>query len=127
MQEKHFYEYAVIRVVPRVEREEFLNIGLIMYSKRDNYLNVRYNVDKNKLSLFSSELDVDTLCEYLSAIDKVCSGSNDGGAIANFDLAARFRWLTAVRSASLQTSVARSGFTDNLETTFETLYQELVE
>ena len=126
MQGKHFYEYAVIRVVPRVEREEFLNVGLIMYSRKDNYLNVRYVVDKNKLSLFSTELDMDNLCEYLSAFDKICSGSKEGGAIAGLEIAERFRWLTAVRSASLQTSVARSGFSDDLEETFNSLYQELV-
>lgn len=126
MQGKHFYEYAVIRVVPRVEREEFLNVGLVMYSKKDNYINVRYNVDRNKLGLFSTDLDIDSLCKYLSAFDKICSGSEEGGKIATFDIAERFRWLTAVRSASLQTSVARSGFSDDLNATFEGLYKELV-
>lgn len=126
MQGKHFYEYAVIRVVPRVEREEFLNVGLVMYSKKDNYINVRYNVDRNKLGLFSTDLDIDSLCEYLSAFEKICSGSEEGGKIATFDIAERFRWLTAVRSASLQTSVARSGFSDDLNATFEGLYKELV-
>ena len=126
MQGKHFFEYAVIRVVPRVEREEFLNVGLIMYSRRDKYLNVRYNVDASKMSLFSTELDIDSLNEYLLAFDKIYSGSKEGGAIASFEIAERFRWLTAVRSASLQTSVARSGFSDNLEETFNELYQELV-
>ena len=126
MQGKHFYEYAVIMVVPRVEREEFLNVGLVMYSKKDNYINVRYNVDRNKLGLFSTDLDIDSLCKYLSAFDKICSGSEEGGKIATFDIAERFRWLTAVRSASLQTSVARSGFSDDLNATFEGLYKELV-
>lgn len=126
MQGKHLYEYAVIRVVPRVEREEFLNVGIIMYSRHERYVNVRYNIDRNKLSLFSSELDIDCLCSYLSAFVKICLGYKEGGDIASFDIAERFRWLTAVRSASLQTSVARTGFSNNLEETFEALYNELV-
>lgn len=126
MQGKHFYEYAVIRVLPRVEREEFLNIGLIMYSRKDKYLKVRYNVNQEKLHLFSTELDIDSLSSYLSAFADICSGSKKGGEIATFDIAERFRWLTAVRSASLQTSVARSGFSEDLDVTFESLYQELV-
>ncbi len=127
MQGKHFYEYAIIRVVPRVERDEFFNVGLIMYSRKANYLNVRYNLDMQKISLFSSELDIDCLCEYLSVFGKICSGLKEGGSIATLDIAERFRWLTAVRSTSLQTSTSRSGFSDDLDATFNMLYQELVE
>lgn len=126
MQGKHLYEYAVIRVVPRVEREEFLNIGLILYAKRPAYLKVRYSVDQEKLRHFSAELDMDALCANLSAFDKICSGTKEGGEIARLDITERFRWLTAVRSTSLQTSVARPGFSDDLDATFEALYRELV-
>lgn len=126
MQGKHLYEYAVIRVVPRVEREEFLNVGLILYSKRPAYLKVRYSVNQEKLRLFSTELDMDFLYTNLSAFDKICSGTKEGGEIARLDITERFRWLTAIRSTSLQTSVARLGFSDDLDATFEALYHELV-
>ena len=126
MQGKHIYEYAVIRVVPRVEREEFVNVGLIMYSKRSKYLKARYELNKDKLRYFSTELDMDSLYANLSAFDTICSGAKEGGRIAMLDITERFRWLTAVRSTSIQTSVARLGFSDDLDATFEKLYQELV-
>ncbi len=126
MQGKHLYEYAVIRVVPRVEREEFINVGIIMYAKRQKFLKARYHIDERKLSLFSTELDMDSLCANLKAFDKICSAAKDGGFIASLDITERFRWLTAVRSTSIQTSRANMGFTDDLDATSEKLYEELV-
>lgn len=126
MQGKHLYEYAVIRVVPRVEREEFINVGLIMFSKREKYLKARYLVDIDKLRLFSSELDIDSLYANLSVFDGICSGAKNAGPIAELDIPERFRWLTAVRSASIQTSRPHPGFSDNLDATFEKLFEELV-
>ncbi len=127
MQEKHLYEYAVIRVVPRVEREEFINVGLIMFSKRAKFLKARYIVNEEKLGLFSTELDMESLRDNLAAFDRICSGKKDGGVIASFEMIERFRWLVAVRSTSIQTSRSRMGFSDNLDLTFERLFHELVE
>ena len=126
MQGKHLYEYAVIRVLPRVEREEFINVGIIMFSKKAKYIKARYTIDEDKLRLFSTELDMDSLYSSLEVFDKVCLGNKDGGAIASLDIPERFRWLTAVRSASIQTSRPHSGFSSDLDATFERLYQELV-
>lgn len=126
MQGKYIYEYAVIRVVPRVEREEFINVGLILFSKKAAYIQSRYVLDKAKLRLFSSELDFDSLQTHLQSFDKICSGNKEGGYIATLDIPERFRWLTAVRSASIQTSRPHPGFSDDLDQTFERLYQELV-
>lgn len=127
MQGKHLYEYAVIRVVPRVEREEFINVGLIMFSKKAKFLKARYLINEEKLKLYSIELDIESLTENLAAFDRICSGAKDAGVIASFDMIERFRWLVAVRSTSVQTSVSRMGFTDNLDLTFERLFHELVE
>ena len=74
MQGKHLYEYAVIRFVPRVEREEFINVGIIMFSKRARFIKARYRVDEKKLCLFSSELDMDSLYASLKVFDRICSG-----------------------------------------------------
>lgn len=126
MQGKHLYEYAVIRVVPRVEREEFINVGIIMYCKREKYLKARYYINEEKLRLFSSELELDTLCDNLKAFDKICMASKEGGPIAALDITERYRWLTAVRSTSIQTSKSNKGFSDDLEKTFEKLFNELV-
>lgn len=126
MQGKHLYEYAVIRFVPRVEREEFINVGIILFSKRAKFIKARYLVDEKKTALFSSELDLDSLYASLRVFDHICSGSKEGGAIAALDISERFRWLTAVRSSSLQTSRPHPGFSSDLEATFEQLFTELV-
>lgn len=126
MQGKHLYEYAVIRVVPKVEREEFINVGLIMFCKRAKYIKVRYAVNDSKLSLFDTELDRDLLDNYLDSFCKICCGATDGGKIASFDIPERFRWLTAVRSACIQTSRPHCGFSDDLDQTFHKLFEELV-
>lgn len=126
MQGKYLYEYAVIRFVPRVEREEFINIGIIMFSKQARFIKVRYQVDEKKIALFPSELEPGSLYANLAAFDRICSGAKDGGPIAAMDIPERFRWLTAVRSACIQTSRPHPGLSSDLEVTFEKLFAELV-
>ena len=110
MQERHLYEYATIRFVPKVEREEFINVGIVLFSKRCKYLKSLYTIDENKLKLFSSELDMNCLKEGLHVFDKICSGSKEGGMIASMDVPDRFRWLTAVKSSCIQVSRIFRGF-----------------
>jgi len=126
MQEKHLYEYAVIRVVPRVEREEFINVGIILFSKRLGYIKAIYKIDEEKLKLFSSELDIEQLNTNLHTFDKICSGDKSGGHIASLEVPERFRWLTAVRSTSIQTSRPHPGFSTDLDLTLQKLFNELV-
>ena len=92
------YEYAVIRVVPRVEREEFINVGIILFSKRKKFLRAKYMLHEAKLKMLFPEIDIGVIRENLRVYDQVCSGSRDGGPIAGLDIPERFRWLTAVRS-----------------------------
>lgn len=126
MQERHLYEYAVIRFVPKVEREEFINVGIVLFSKQDKYLKSLYTIDERKLALFSSEVDMNCLREGLQVFDKVCQGSKDGGIIASMDTPDRFRWLTAVKSSCIQVSRPHPGFSDDLDSTLERLFRELV-
>ena len=126
MHEKHLYEYAVLRVVPKVEREEFINIGLLLFCKRQKYLRIEYHIFSDKISSICSEFDQEQLKENLDSFVKIGNGKKDGGPIATFDIAERFRWLTAVKSSSIQTSRPHSGFSSNLDETFEKLYSELV-
>ena len=93
MQDKHLYEYAVIRIVPKIEREEFINVGLIMFCKRPKFIKARYHVDEEKLRLFTSDIDKESLCTNLHVFDKICSGAKDGGPIASLDIPERFRLL----------------------------------
>jgi len=126
MQGKHLYEYAVIRVVPKVEREEFINVGIILFSKQAKYIRAIYKVDEKKLGLFSSELDLDLIYSNLQTFDKICSGNKNGGYVASLDIPERFRWLTSVRSTSIQTSRPHPGFSSNLDNTLQKLFEELV-
>ena len=126
MQERHLYEYAVIRFVPKVEREEFINVGIVLFSQRCKYLKSLYTIDENKLKLISSELDINCLIEGLKVFDKIWQGNKEGGVIANMDIPDRFRWLTAVKSSCIQVSRPHPGFSTDLDNTLERLFKELV-
>ena len=123
---KQVYEYAVIRVLPKVEREEFINVGIILFSKKAKYIHMIYKLDGERLKCFSTELDIDLLEETLKSFEKICLGSKDGGAIARLDIPERFRWLTAVRSSCIQTSRPHPGFSDNMDRSVDKLFEELV-
>lgn len=126
MQGKQLFEFAVIRVLPKVEREEFINVGIILFSKRANYIRMMYKLDADRLSVFSTELDMDLLRETLISFEKICLGHADGGVIAELDIPERFRWLTAVRSTCIQTSRPHPGYAKNLDLEVEKLFEELV-
>ncbi len=126
MHEKHLYDYAVLRVVPKVEREEFINVGLMLYCKRQKYLHIQYQIPTEKIQAFCLEFDLKQLQINLDALVAICEGKNEAGPIAQFEKDERFRWITAIKSSSIQTSRPHSGFTDDLDKTFEKLYNELV-
>lgn len=126
MQEKNLYEYAVIRVVPRVEREEFLNVGIILFCKRAKFIKMLYAVNEAKLMLFSEDFDLEQLELNLSSFQKIAHGGKEGGPIGAFDIPSRFRWLTAIRSSAIQTSRPHTGLCTDLEETVQRLFDELV-
>ncbi|CAM3669186.1 DUF3037 domain-containing protein [Flavobacterium gelidilacus] len=127
MHEKHLYEYAVIRVIPRVEREEFINVGLMLYCKRQKYLRIQHQIPSEKIKAFCTEFDLELLKVNLDALVNICEGKKEGGPIAQFEKDERFRWISAIKSSSIQTSRPHSGFSVDLNQTFEKLYNELVE
>jgi hypothetical protein len=126
MQDRNLFEYAVIRVVPRVEREEFLNVGIILFCARKKYLRSLFVLDKTRLSAFAGEMDLEVLNENLIAFTRLCSGGKDGGPIGQLDLPSRFRWLTAMRSTVVQTSRVHPGFCNDPEEKLQQLLQEQV-
>jgi hypothetical protein len=127
MQEKHLFEYAIIRVVPRVEREEFLNTGVIIYCAGQNFLHSKFTLNKEKLLAFCDDVDIDELEKRLAAFEQICKGAIDGGPIAKLPTASRFRWLTATRSTIVQTSPVHPGLCADAADTLQKLYTELVE
>jgi len=126
MHKKHLYEYAIIRVVPRVEREEFINVGVILFSKKAKFIGMKYCLDENRLKIFSSELDTDLLKSTLISFERICNGDKTAGVIARFDIPERFRWLTAVRSSCIQTSRPHPGYANDLTDKLQQLFAELV-
>jgi len=126
MQEKHLFEYAVLRVVPRVEREEFINVGVVLYCKEEKYLNMLYHLREECLLSFSAISDLTELKENLSAFEKICVGNPSGGPIASLPLAERFRWLTATRSTVIQSSKVHPGLCTDAAKQIKHLYEQLV-
>ena len=126
MQGKHLFEYAIIRIVPKVEREEFLNVGIVLYCKDFKFLNAKYTVNKERLNALCAEVDCKELEEHLQSFEKISNGDKEGAPIAALDLPSRFRWLTATRSTILQTSKVHPGFCEDPQETLEKLYRQLV-
>ncbi|WP_153799324.1 DUF3037 domain-containing protein [Foetidibacter luteolus] len=127
MPENNLFEYAVIRIVPRVEREEFLNVGVILYCRSRNFLATKVTLNPERFATFSQAVDVEEIQKYLHAFEQIAAGSKDAGPIGQLDKASRFRWLTATRSTVLQVSKVHPGLCpgEPLEA-LEKLHRQLV-
>lgn len=123
----HLFEYAIIRVVPRVEREEFLNVGVILYCPAQGFLRTEYVLPEERLRAFSGGIDVVELDERLRAFARICAGRSEGGVIGQLPIVARFRWLTAARSTVVQTSAVHPGLCVDAAETLARLYAQLVQ
>ena len=126
MQDRLLYEYAVLRLVPRVEREEFINIGVVLFCKKTDYLKCRIEVKSDRALTLFPGIDLEDLACYLRSFEKIVEAHPLGGIIAGYDAPSRFRWLTAKRSTIVQISAIHSGLSENLDATLESLFQEFV-
>lgn len=126
MQEKHLYEYSIIRVLPFVEREEFINVGIIIFCKNAKYIKMHFTLNENKLRSFCKDIDIEQIQLNLQSFEKIANGTEKCGTIAMMDVSSRFRWLTAVRSSVIQTSRPHPGICDDLDQTAQRLFEELV-
>ena len=126
MQQKHQYEYAIVRVVPVVEREEFVNAGVILFCKKRKFIRMKYRLYPNKILTLRPDAEIEEIHKNLEAFRIIADGEKEGGPIASLDPAERFRWLSAVRSASIQTSMPHTGLSTDLEKTFNSLFDEMV-
>ncbi|WP_133272331.1 DUF3037 domain-containing protein [Hymenobacter radiodurans] len=128
MPDKHLFEYAVLRVVPRVEREEFLNVGVIVYCRAQGFLQTQFEVPGARLRAFAGDqLDMQELTERLQAFERICRGRTEGGPIGQLPIAERFRWLTATRSTVVQTSPVHPGLCEDAAATLARLHAQLVQ
>ena len=120
------YAYAVIRVVPRVERGEFVNVGVVLYSRPRKYLGVRMHLDRARLRALWSDLDIDAVARTLEVIQLVAAGDPAGGPIAALPAAERFGWISAPSSTVVQPGPVHAGLTTDPERAMEEMYRKLV-
>lgn len=123
MPERSSFEYAVVRVVPRVDREEFVNAGIIVFCLERNYLGARVRLDERRLRALCPAVDLDTVARHLEAIPAVCAGEGPIGALSRRE---RFHWLVAPRSTIIQVSPVHAGLCEAPEAALEGLFERLV-
>ena len=126
MREKHLYEYAVIRVLPRVDREEFINVGVILYCAPKNFLRAECDIDQERMKAFAVDADLSELNEHLYSLCRICKGGEEAGPIGKLSIGERFRWLTAPRSTIVQTSPVHTGLSADPSRTLQELLAKLV-
>jgi len=103
------YDYAIFRVVPRVEREEFVNVGVIVSCPARNFLEARVELDEQRVRALDSTLDVESIRAHLATIPAICAGGEQAGPIGQLTQGERFHWLVAPRSTTIQTSPVHTG------------------
>ncbi len=126
MPEKHLFEYAVIRLVPKVERGERINVGVVLYCKSLRFLDFKYEVEPDKLAAISPKTDLPEVCNHLDAFNEICLGSKDAGPLGKQDIASRFRWLTAKRSTIIQASEVHPGYCEDAKEKLKKIFAEMV-
>jgi DUF3037 family protein len=107
------FDYALIRVVPRVEREEFINVGAVVYCPTRAFLAARVELDRALLAALGEPLDLDLVEQHLQAIPAICAGLPDAGPLARLPLSERFHWVVAPRSTVVQTSAVHTGLSED--------------
>ena len=120
------YQYVVLRCVPRVEREEFINVGVVLHCQASDYLDVRWSVDRERLRVLDPQLDLDQVCEALTFVAGVCAGDERGGTAARQPIGTRFGFLMAPRSTVLQPGPVHGGVTTDPAHELERLLGRLV-
>jgi hypothetical protein len=126
MRKRYPFDYAIVRVVPRVDRGEFVNAGVILFSSTAAFLDARIGCDRKRLKALAPDIDVALVERYLEAIPKVCAGGAEAGSIGELPQRARFHWLVAPRSTIIQTSPVHSGVSHDLKAVLENLFDKLV-
>ncbi|MBN8229625.1 DUF3037 domain-containing protein [Corallococcus macrosporus] len=120
------FDYAIIRLVPRVEREEFINVGVVLFCVQHRYLGARVELDVARLKALSPDADVELLGGHLESFRRVCVGGKDAGPIGRLPQKERWHWLVAPRSTMLQTGPVHAGLCDDPDRALEHLLDTMV-
>lgn len=121
------FDYAILRVVPRVEREEHINAGVILFCLERDFLQARVELDEARLRALWPATDIELVRQHLEAIPRICAGSPDAGPIARLSQRERFHWLVSPRSTMIQVSPVHSGLCEQPERTLDELFQRMVQ
>ena len=121
------FDYAILRVVPRVERQEHINAGVILFCLERDFLQARVELDEVRLRALWPATDVELVRQHLEAIPRICAGSPDAGPIARLSQRERFHWLVSPRSTMIQVSPVHSGLCEQPERTLDELFQRMVQ
>jgi len=124
--EQSSFDYAVLRIVPRVEREEFVNAGVIVFCPERQFLEAHIHIDESRLKALWPEIDIPLVREHLQAFPKICSGDPDAGPIARLSQRERFHWLVAPRSTIIQVSPVHTGLCEKPEQAIENVFRRLL-
>ncbi len=122
----YIYDYAVIRVVPKVEREEFINAGILVSCEEKEFLEARIELDERRLKAIAPQFDIETAKVHLSAIPIICAGGAAAGSIGELSQRKRFNWLTSPKSTIIQMSPVHSGYCKDPAEALEHLFQTMV-
>jgi Protein of unknown function (DUF3037) len=120
------FEYAIVRVVPHVEREEFINAGAILFCPAHDYLRARIALDEKRLLAIAPHVDLDLVKRHLEAIPRICEGGAPAGPIGRLTQRERWHWLVSARSTILQTSPSHAGLDGDPEASLERLLDQVV-
>ena len=126
MHAQRSYDYAVIRVVPRVERQEFINAGVILWCRDQEFIEARVELDEARLRALDASIDIEAVRRHLASFTIICAGGADAGPIGKLPKRERFDWLVAPRSTIIQTSAVHTGRCTDLGATMERLLATMV-
>lgn len=121
------FDYAILRVVPRVEREEHINAGVILFCLERDFLQARVELDEARLRVLWPGTDVELVRQHLEAIPRICAGSPDAGPVARLSQRERFHWLVSPRSTVIQVSPVHSGLCEQPQRTLDELFRRMVQ
>jgi hypothetical protein len=120
------FDYAVVRLVPRVEREEFLNVGVILYCLSKGFLGAKVELDEARARAFAPELDLEWVRSHLESLPRICAGGRAGGPIGRLSQKERFHWLVAPHSTIVQAGPVHSGLCEEPGAALEHLMDRMV-
>jgi len=126
MPKHNSYEYFIIRVVPFVEREEFINVGAVVYCRSKRFLAIQLDMELKRLSVLSPDSDLDVIRDHLSAMQRVARGDNSSGEFKKSSLSERFNWLAAKSSTIIQSSPIHSGLCEDPQQVLDDLFKRVV-